>query len=181
VWFVGHSVPVPPPTPQPSAAASNIPEQEEDEFIRLQQDLSVVMEKVRLCREILMVSDGIETDEALADIIGFLEACRDRMVDVIEAGTQGLLGEELFEVCLKVHDSISKTLEAEKVFISCFELLCCCFYLCSGSTVVLFFSVVADFTNICWTIFRMAFSLRSMTRKQNRSRMAKTITAIYWS
>lgn len=101
----------------PPARQSTIPEQEEDEFIRLQQDLSVVMEKVRLCREILMVSPGIQHDDALADIIGFLEACRDRMVDVIEAGTQGLLGEDLFALCLKVNDSVLRTLEAEKVCI----------------------------------------------------------------
>lgn len=73
------------------------------------------MEKVRLCREILLVSPGIQNDEALYDIIGYLEACRDRMVDVIEAGTQGLLGEDLFALCLKVNDAVLKTLEAEKV------------------------------------------------------------------
>ena len=73
------------------------------------------MEKVRLCREILLVSPGIQSDEALYDIIGFLEACKDRMVDVIEAGTQGLLGEDLFAVCLKVNDAVLKTLDAERV------------------------------------------------------------------
>ena len=108
---------------KPSSSVPVIPEQEEDEFIRLQQDLSVVMEKVRLCREILMVSPGIEQDEALADIIGFLEACRDRMVDVIEVGTQGLLGEDLFALCLKVNDSIAKTLDAERV--CCLFLITC--------------------------------------------------------
>lgn len=73
------------------------------------------MEKVRLCREMLLVSPGIAQDELLADVVGFLEACRDRMADVIEAGTQGLLGEDLFSECLKVNDAILKTLDAEKV------------------------------------------------------------------
>lgn len=110
----------PPPTVTPNGGKqTDIPEQEEDEFIRLQQDLSVVMEKVRLCREILQVSPGIKEDDALADIIGFLEACRDRLIDVIEAGTQGLLGEDLFALCLKVNDSVLRTLEAEKVNWKC--------------------------------------------------------------
>lgn len=74
-----------------------------------------MVEKVKLCREMLLVSPGIQSDEALSDVIGFLEACRDRMVDLIEAGTQGLLGETLFEEVLKVNDMVYRTLEAEKV------------------------------------------------------------------
>lgn len=100
--------------PAIQSQASNEPVSNEDEFLKLQLDLTVVMEKVKLCREILQVSPGIKQDEALADVIGFLEACRDRMVDVIEAGTQGLLGEELFAVALKVNDNVLRTLEAER-------------------------------------------------------------------
>ena len=48
-------------------------------------------------------------------VIGFLEACRDRMGDIIEAGAQGLLGESLMERCLRANDAIMRTLEAEKV------------------------------------------------------------------
>jgi hypothetical protein len=36
--------------------------------------------KVKLCREMLKESPGIDEDEALAEVVGFLEACRDRMV-----------------------------------------------------------------------------------------------------
>lgn len=78
------------------------------------------MEKVKLCREMLLVSPGIQSDEALSDVIGFLEACRDRLADVVEAGAQGLLGEELFEYVLKVNDAVSRTLEAERVRIYSF-------------------------------------------------------------
>lgn len=98
---------------EPSTAPISAPN--EDEFVKLQLDLSVVMEKVRLCREILLVSPGIKHDEALADVIGFLEACRDRMADVIEAGSQGLLGEDLFAEALKVNDAVLRTLDAERV------------------------------------------------------------------
>jgi hypothetical protein len=74
------------------------------------------MDKVRLCREMLLVSPGIEAgDELLADVVGFLEACRDRLSEIIEAGTQGLLGEDLFEQCFKVYDAVIKTLDSERV------------------------------------------------------------------
>eukprot|EP01035_Chromulina_nebulosa_P019989 gene19989-25959_t len=86
----------------------------QSEFNRLDKDLDAVNEKIILCREMLQVSPGISKDEAFAEIIGFLEACRDRMNDLIEAGTHGLLGEELFAKCLKTNDSILKTLEAER-------------------------------------------------------------------
>lgn len=85
------------------------------EFQKLTDDLSTVSEKVKLCREMLQESPGVEQDEALSEVVGYLEACRDRLVDLIEAGTQGLLSEDLFATCLKVNDAVLRTLEAEKV------------------------------------------------------------------
>jgi len=109
---LSQSQPAPIIPTEPSTAPITAPN--EDEFVKLQLDLLVVMEKVRLCREILLVSPGIKQDEALADVIGFLEACRDRMSDVIEAGSQGMLGEDLFAEALKVNDAVLRTLEAER-------------------------------------------------------------------
>lgn len=40
----------------------------------------LIQTKVKLCREMLKESPGIDEDEALAEVVGFLEACRDRMV-----------------------------------------------------------------------------------------------------
>jgi hypothetical protein len=40
----------------------------------------VVLERVRLCREMLPNSPGVKQDEALAEVVGFLEACKPRMV-----------------------------------------------------------------------------------------------------
>ena len=37
------------------------------------------------------------------------------MADVIEAGTQGLLNEELLAKCFRANDAIFRTLDAEKV------------------------------------------------------------------
>lgn len=60
-------------------------------------------------------SPGIYQDEILAEVIGFLEACQDRLNDLIEAGSAGVLNESDMELCLKVYESVMKTLEAEKV------------------------------------------------------------------
>jgi hypothetical protein len=66
--------------------------QDFDELEKLRSDLAVVVDKIRLCRELLVESPGIETDEVLSEVVGFLEACRDRMAELIEAGTHGMLG-----------------------------------------------------------------------------------------
>lgn len=60
-------------------------------------------------------SPGIYKDEILAEVIGFLEACQDRLSDLIEAGSAGVLNESDMELCLKVYEAVMKTLEAEKV------------------------------------------------------------------
>ena len=102
-----------------SETVTRTPQPNNNEFEKLEQDLATVLEKVKLCREMLLESPGIHEDEALSEVIGFLEACRDRMFDVIEAGSQGLLGEDLFDLCLKVNAAVLKTLEAEKVSADC--------------------------------------------------------------
>lgn len=113
---------VPVPNPEGSASksksthnASNSNQSQTEHYKqKLQEDLNVVLEKVKLCREMLPQSPGIQSDEALAEVVGFLEACRDRMIDLIEAGTQGLLDEDLFASCLRVNDALLRTLDAEK-------------------------------------------------------------------
>jgi hypothetical protein len=81
---------------------------------KLRSDLKVVVDKARLCREMLPESPGLAAgDAALAEVIGYLEACRTRLMDLIEAGTMGLLEEDMLELCLKTNDVVNKTLEAE--------------------------------------------------------------------
>lgn len=84
-----------------------------DEITKLRGDLQTVLDKVRLCRE--MLAAKAPRDETLMEVVGFLEACRDRMLDLIDAGAAGQLGEDLFEICLRVNDAVQKTLEAELV------------------------------------------------------------------
>jgi hypothetical protein len=108
------------PVVSSSSSSSEPPQPNVNELEKLREDLDGVMEKVKLCREMIPNSPGIAQDETLADVIGFLEACRDRMVDLVEAGAQGLLSEEVFEKVLKVNDAVWRTLDAEKVRKSCF-------------------------------------------------------------
>ena len=79
----------------------------------MDQDLNIVIEKLKTCRIYLREGKKIDHDEALNKIVGFLEACRDRMADLVEAGTFGLLTEDIFAKVLKVNDALIKTLEAE--------------------------------------------------------------------
>lgn len=88
----------------------------ETAMMKLRADLREVVDKVRLCRDMLPApGSGPERDDALLDVLGFLEACSTRMHELIEAGTVGLLDEDLLEVCLKVNDALHKTLDAERV------------------------------------------------------------------
>lgn len=85
------------------------------DFQKLEEDLNCVSEQVKLCRELLPNTSGISSDNTLSEVVGFLEACRDKMTDLIEAGSNGLLGEDLFAKCLLINDGIYRTLEAERV------------------------------------------------------------------
>ena len=81
---------------------------------KLADDLKALQEKIKLCCEMLPESPGVHQDETLADVVGFLEACQPRMVDLVEAGMQGLLGEELLMTALQLNDKLATTLEAER-------------------------------------------------------------------
>lgn len=98
-----------------------------DEIQRLQMDLNVVADKITLCREMLLVSPGIHQDEALAEVIGFLEACGDRMSELIEAAgmqQQGsMMDEDMFARCFSINDALQQTLDAERVRLILFHYI----------------------------------------------------------
>ena len=59
-------------------------------------------------------SPGIDQgDEALAEVVGFLEACRPRLAALVEAGLAGDLGDETLTHCLAVNDAVHKALQDE--------------------------------------------------------------------
>ena len=62
-------------------------------MVKLNQDLIVVCDQIGLCRAMLLETVGIEHDEILSEVVGYLEACRDRMLELIEAAASGLLSE----------------------------------------------------------------------------------------
>lgn len=80
---------------------------------KLRADLDVVAEKVNLCNEMVPLSPGIDQDEALAEVVGFLEACRPRMVALIEAGSRGILSDDVLATALRVNDELGKALDYE--------------------------------------------------------------------
>lgn len=104
-----------PPTSQSNLSYAKDTKTASNNSDKLQQDLNVLTERNTMCQEILVVSPGIAKDDLLRESIGFLEACRDRMVDLIDAGAQGILSEEMFALVLKINDEVMKTLYAEKV------------------------------------------------------------------
>ena len=55
-----------------------------------------------------------------------------RLAEVIDAGTNGMLGEDLFAHCLKVNDAVIRTLDAERVryFVLCMYACTLCMYVC---------------------------------------------------
>jgi hypothetical protein len=73
---------------------------------KVEVDLATLTEQIELCRS-MMISSGAnvgEGDEALLGVIGFLEACAPRMLELVQAGSQGALSETTLEKCLTAND-----------------------------------------------------------------------------
>eukprot|EP00985_Skeletonema_marinoi_P010763 scaffold5049_cov115-Skeletonema_marinoi.AAC.6 len=88
-----------------TAAASSNPDQ------KVLTDLGTLTDQINLCQSMLAQSgSSIDGDEALLQVIGFLEACVPRMVELIEAAAQGALTPETFEECLVVNDKLANIL-----------------------------------------------------------------------
>lgn len=86
---------------------------------KIMNDLNTVNDKMDLCDNMLRpVSDKVHGDypstvpkyEALLGVIGFLEACAPRMVELVEAAAQGMLSEPVLMRCLEVNDRLTKML-----------------------------------------------------------------------
>jgi hypothetical protein len=78
-------------------------------------DLDTLDEQIQLCLDMLKATDKRlvneqTSDEALLGVIGFLEACVPRMVELIEAAAQGVLSEATLEKCLKTNDRLLRVL-----------------------------------------------------------------------
>jgi len=82
---------------------------------KILKDLATLVDQIKLCYSMLRPSDGskvhIDSNDALLSVIGFLEACVPRMIELIDAGAQGALAEETMVKCLEVNDALCQTLE----------------------------------------------------------------------
>ena len=83
-------------------------------------DLDVVIQKMDLCQSFLR-PDGTsstttpavviyKSNSACLEVMGFLEACAPRMVELVEAAAQGAVSETVFEKCLLVNDRLTTVL-----------------------------------------------------------------------
>ena len=80
---------------------------------KISADLITLSEQISLCQTMLAQSPtpaSIDANESLLSVIGFLEACVPRMVELIEAAASGALSEETFEKCLIVNDKLTNVL-----------------------------------------------------------------------
>ena len=91
-----------------------------DPDTKILQDLGTLSEQIALCesmltnRRTIMNRDYSDNNnaEALLTVIGFLEACAPRMLELIEIAAQGggVLRDETFEECLVVNDKLTTIL-----------------------------------------------------------------------
>merc|ERR1712038_1600011 len=85
----------------------------EDPDTKILSDLSVVQEKITLCRSMLIeigTTSQIDSNESLLAIIGFLEACVPRVRELIDVGMT-LLKEKTLTVCFQINDDLCKILD----------------------------------------------------------------------
>ena len=83
---------------------------------KITADLNVVIEKMDLLDSMLKPgadspAPSLKNHEALLAVIGFLEACAPRMVELVEAAAQGALSGHVLEKCLAVNDRLLKQLQ----------------------------------------------------------------------
>jgi hypothetical protein len=82
---------------------------------KIQKDLETVKEKIDLCTAMLNPGAddphySIKSSDTMLSIVGFLEACTPRMVELIEVASTGVLSEDVFAECLGVNDRLRKVL-----------------------------------------------------------------------
>jgi len=75
---------------------------------KIMADLNVVKEKMSLCEQLL--PNATSVDDGFLGVVGFLEACAPRIVDLVEAAAQGALGEEVLMECLSINDQLTALL-----------------------------------------------------------------------
>jgi hypothetical protein len=84
------------------------------DFQRLERHLGTVRDKCDLCKDIMTHSDCAANETLAGEVVGFLEACQRRLPEIIEAGTMGMLCDELLEECIALNDLVGSTVAMYK-------------------------------------------------------------------
>lgn len=82
---------------------------------KIVKDLCILREKMDLCDSMLNPGAdsptlSVNSSEAMMAVVGFLEACAPRMLELVEAAASGALSESVFEEVLQCNDRLQKLL-----------------------------------------------------------------------
>jgi hypothetical protein len=84
---------------------------------KIMADLATLNEKMDLCRSFIpldsstIVPNSLLNSDTFRTVVGFLEACAPRMVELVEAATTGCLSEHVLMQCLECNDQLTKLLQ----------------------------------------------------------------------
>ena len=85
-----------------------------DADTKVLKDLQTLKEKMDLCESMLNPGAGDPTfslqDDAMMAVVGFLEACAPRMVELVEVAAMGAVSEQVLMECLSSNDQLQKQL-----------------------------------------------------------------------
>lgn len=79
-------------------------------------DLDILTEKMDRCSEFLAAhpnAGAVPKTHELYDLLGFLEACAPRMVELVEAAAQGVMSDVVLMRALDVNDRLMKLLSTD--------------------------------------------------------------------
>lgn len=82
---------------------------------KIMNDLNTVVEKMDIIEGLLRPGGGnpvpsVRKDATIMSLIGFIEACSVRMVQLVEAAAQGFVSEPVLVKCLEVNDRLTKVM-----------------------------------------------------------------------
>lgn len=82
---------------------------------KIMNDLKTVGEKMDIIEGLLRPGGGnpvpsVRRDATIMSLIGFLEACSPRMIQLVEAAAQGFVAEPVLVKCLEVNDRLTKVM-----------------------------------------------------------------------
>ena len=83
---------------------------------KIMQDLDALIDRINLGNDMLRQNNytvNEQSGEAMLQVFGFLRACQPRMIELVEAATQGALQEGTLMRCLEVNDLLTRVLDFE--------------------------------------------------------------------